>query len=114
MLHAHDLLTLCLEELIIRASRRYAGCREKMVDASHTEQRALKRLSVRHLANIEKLVALRASVIRERGAGTAPPEIAAVTNPKRRIRLQDDQVHLEYRGARGRRRQDQGASVITR
>ena len=105
MLHAHDLLTLCLEEFIIRASRRYAGCRD-------TEQRALKRLSVRHLANIEKLVALRASVIRERGAGTAPPEIAAVTNPKRRIRLQDDQVHLEYRG--GRRRQDQGASVITR
>jgi hypothetical protein len=30
MLHAHDLLTLCLEEFIIRASRRYAGCREKL------------------------------------------------------------------------------------
>ena len=51
MPHHHDeLLTLCLEEFVIRASRAYAQCREKMVDASHYEQRALKALSIRHLA----------------------------------------------------------------
>ena len=111
MLHAHDLLTLCLEEFIIRASRRYAECREKMTDASQYEQRALKRLSVRHLANIEKLVALRASVIGERHAGTAPAEVAAVTRLKRRVRLQHDQVLPGYRGARGPRRRSQGASI---
>ena len=103
MLHAHDVLTLCLEEFIIRASRRYGECREKMADASHHEQRALKRLSARHLANIEKLVMLRACIMREREA-TARAELAAVTNKKRRVRLQDGRVlHDGEPGCRERR-----------
>ena len=112
MLHAHDLLTLCLEEFIIRASRRYGECREKMADATPYEQRTLKRLSIRHLANIEKLVALRACIIRERQAGTAPDDSSAVTNTKRRVRLQHDRVlHGGKHGARERRRQEQQAGI---
>ena len=102
MLHAHDLLTLCLEEFIIRATRLYVECRSEMADAPRDQLPSLKRAALRHRASIEKLVALRASIISERPAGTAPTEIAAVTNKKRRVRLQHDRV-LPRRRARGSR-----------
>jgi hypothetical protein len=78
MKHSSDLLTLCIEDLIVRAAQRYVLRRNELHAVAGQRRAEHMRLVAEHRRNVERLVMLRAALLGDQAMNEVPPRAATV------------------------------------